>query len=615
MRQIKKTAAAIFAAAVILFTLVPGAFAAQDNGQIQEITIVHTNDTHGRTQDNAAGTSGIFGFDRLKTLADDSAADLILDAGDTFHGLSFATVDKGLSTAKIMNAVGYTATTPGNHDFNYTADYLKNTIGKNLDAKILSCNIVDKTTGKLYFDSYMITELPGEYGEDIKVGILGITSPDLYSATAPSNVENLEFADPVTYAQKAVAELKNQGCTVIIALAHMGNSDVLNWKTADVAAQVGGIDLIVDGHTHAEEKTVVTRDNGEQTLIVQAGYYFGAAGEVTLKYDAEAKKVVDLSTDDEVLHKTTDAGKPEADADVAQLISEITAEQDKVLNQVVGHTPQTLEYSWELIRCRQTNLGNVIGDAYIAATGADVAFENAGGIRSDIAAGDITRGDVVNVSPFGNYVVTKEISGLDLLDMIEQSLERGRISQEAWDKNNGDAWPSGSGSFLQWGGIKVVYRADKPLGQRVVSAEIQGKPIDIDKTYKVATNQFVAIDNDDYPALKKAPVINEYGSCEEILAAYFARDDWTKSLGQKYMQEYSEPENPPAQPEQPETPTAQPEQGETGHQTSGQQAADETQSLNPATGKIVHGAIIGAVVLLFGAGLVSAVTMIGGHKE
>ncbi|MDO4288181.1 MAG: bifunctional UDP-sugar hydrolase/5'-nucleotidase [Eubacterium sp.] len=616
MRQTRRILALLVMAAVILFSMTSGVFAQQDS-QIQEIRIIHTNDTHGRSQDNAAGNSGIFGFDRLKTLAEGTeeqpAADLILDAGDTFHGLSFATVDKGLSTAKVMNAVGYTATTPGNHDFNYTADYLKNTIGGQLDAEILSCNIVDKTTGKLYFDPYTIKEIPGEYGDDIKVGILGITSPDIYSATAPSNVENLEFADPVTYAQKAVSELKDQGCTVIIALAHMGNSTTLQWKSTEVAKQVSGIDLIIDGHTHVEEKHLVTKDNGEQTLVVQAGYYFSAAGEVTLKYDADQKKVVGLSTDDEKLYKATDTDRPEQDADIKALMDEISQEQSKILDEVVGHTDQELVYSWELIRCRQTNLGNVIGDAYIAATGADVAFENAGGIRSALSEGDITRGDIINVSPFGNYVVTKEISGLDLLDIIEKSLEIGRTNQEAWDKQNQEAWPSGSGSFLQWGGVKIVYRADKPEGQRVVSAEIQGQPIDIDKTYKVATNQYVG-SSSTYPALAKAEVINEYSSCEEILTAYFSQSDWTKSLEEKYLQEYNEPDNPPTAPEEETVPPSEQPEGSSGTQVS-DQTASEAQSLNPATGRIVHGVVITAVAVLFVAGMISAVTLVRGHKE
>lgn len=610
MKQIKRILALFVITVLISLGVSPVVFA-HSGDTIHEIRILHTNDTHGRYQDNANLNGGIFGYDRLKTLADGSdsmpKADLILDAGDTFHGLSFATVDQGMSIARVMNMVGYTATTPGNHDFNYGAATLKDTIGSALDAKILSCNILDQKTGKVYFDPYMIQTLQDKNGNEIKVGILGITSPDIYTSTAPDNVKDLEFADPVIWSQKAVSELKNNGCTVIIALAHMGDSDTFHWKTSDLAKQVGGIDLIIDGHTHVEDKKIVKKDNGEETMIVQSGYYFANAGAVTLKYDIQMQKVVDLSLDDALLISSKAEDRPEQDPEVKTLIDQITAEQATILNQVVGTSPEKLPYSWETVRCQQQKLGTVIADAYIKATGADVAFENAGGIRGGIDEGEITKGEIINVSPFGNYVVTKEISAECLLEMIEDSLERARINQEAWDSGT-EAWPSGSGSYLQWSGLKVVYRADKPKGERVVSVEIQDKPIDMDKRYKVATNQFVA-GSDDYPkALKEAPILNEYGSCEEILMQYFGNESWKDSLNKQVFQEYREPVEPTVKPDPPiqdePTPTIE-----------NVQESVTDQGINPKTGQFVRSALVAVVALLMVAGLVTIWSFIKGYKN
>ena len=92
------------------------------------------------------------------------------------------------------------------------------------------------------------------------------------------------------------------------------------------------------------------------------------------------------------------------------VLDTIKAENETELNRVIGTSPVELDGVWEHIRIGQTNLGNVITDAYLLATGADIAFENAGGIRASIAAGTVTYGDVINVSPYGNYVVTKKLN-------------------------------------------------------------------------------------------------------------------------------------------------------------------------------------------------------------
>ncbi len=195
------------------------------------------------------------------------------------------------------------------------------------------------------------------------------------------------------------------------------------------------------------------------------------------------------------------------DASVTAILDEIKAENATELNRVIGISPAELDGVWEHIRIGQTNLGNVITDAYLLATGADVAFENAGGIRSSIAAGTVTYGDVINVSPYGNYVVTKGLTGAQIREMLETSITIQKNCIVANDSGEWDAWPNDSGSYLQVGGITVSYDPAQPEGERVLSVKKDGQELDNSKIYTVAVNNYLA-DSDSYPQLAEASEID-----------------------------------------------------------------------------------------------------------
>ena len=168
----------------------------------------------------------------------------------------------------------------------------------------------------------------------------------------------------------------------------------------------------------------------------------------------------------------------------------------------------------------QTNLGNVITDAYLLATGADIAFENAGGIRASIDAGTVTYGDVINVSPYGNYVVTKKLTGTQIKEMLETSLTIQKNCIVANDSGEWDAWPNDSGSYLQVGGIIVRFDPAQPAGERVLSVQKDGQELNDTKEYTVAVNNYLA-GSDSYPQLANAAEIGEYSCCEELLIQFF----------------------------------------------------------------------------------------------
>lgn len=515
----------------------------QPDGTIA-LTIVHTNDTHGQYK-NSASTVG---FEKVKAIADKENADLILDAGDTFHGMPFATVDQGKSTAELLRAVGYDAVSPGNHDFNYGAAALKaletaetpqettDESAEDKDSapkknfKLINANVVSKTDGQNYFEPYMTKTVTRGDDVSVKVGVFGLISPDIYQSTSPENVKDVRFDDAVEAAKKTVAKLKDdEKCDVIIALTHIGMTEKQGMLSSrDIAEKVPGINVIIDGHTHAQYDQMVGN-----TLIAQTGAYFSNAGVVKIFYDPNEKKVVNT-----VGHVVTptDAAAYDSDWEVSQTIKAIEERQKPILEQVVGTTDTPLEGSALKTYTGETNLGRVITAAYLEATGADIAFENCGGIRASIGAGNITKGNIIAVSPFGNYLVTKKISGADLKSILEKSLEMGANNLKAYQEGKQE-WPAnGGGSYLQIGGLKVTYDPSKSLDSRLVSVDIGGAPLDLDGTYTVVTNQFVASNASKYPELADKPELNEYGASEEAVMRYIkahsGKAEWTALMNE-----------------------------------------------------------------------------------
>ncbi|MGV8905874.1 MAG: bifunctional metallophosphatase/5'-nucleotidase [Acetobacterium sp.] len=497
------------------------------------LKIIHTNDTHGRYTYNVNQS---LGYAKLKTIINREEPDLTVDAGDVFHGQSFATIEKGGSIAELMAAVGFDAMAPGNHDFNYGSQRLKE-LGLMANTKILGANVLYSADGKPFFtDPYMIKEVEVN-GEIIKIGVFGLINPNIFNETAPLNVAGLSFGTPASTIKATVDSvnaLKEQGCDVIVALTHLGDSTNGDLMRSDaIANAVSGIDVIIDGHTHDIENREI---NG--TLIVQTGCYCSNVGILELVLEKKqseplaANEMTDITAQSEytVVNKmatlitaeeASDSLIP-ADETVAGLIAEIEARQAPIKNEIVGSTPVKLggitDDFWVDLRLGELNLGRVLTDSYRYATGADIAIDNAGGIRAEIQAGDITKGQVIDVLPFGNYLVTKEISGTAIKEMLENNVELGLSNKTANDKND-NSWPTNSGSFLQWSGVKAQYDVSMPKGERINAVTVGGVTLDPNQMYTVACSSYSAT-NDDYPELSAAAIINEFSDCDEVLTYY-----------------------------------------------------------------------------------------------
>lgn len=471
--------------------LMPSQFAFAE--EVQTLTIVHVNDVHGRVEENAGNKE--LGFAKLKTkvdlLKEEDPNLLFLNAGDALHGTTIINLTSGEQMIEIMNAMGFDAMTPGNHDFNYGYEQLMKLKGM-AEFPILGANIVDEDTGDSDFDPYVIYIM--ENG--LKVGIFGLGTEETKYKSSPKNTVGIEFKEVVATGKEMVAELEDKA-DIIVALVHLGDDASSVNTSIKLANEVEGIDLIVDGHSH----TILPEGNlVNGTLIVQAESYTKNIGIVKMEItDGELSKAVAS------LMPYEEAAALEADEEIVTMIAETKAVNDPIVSVVIGKTLVELDGVREHVRAGETNLGNLITDAMRISTGADFAFTNGGGIRASIDAGDITVNEILTSFPFTNTLAVIEVTGAELKAAIEHGVKD---------------YPAPAGQFPHVSGIKYTFDAGKPAGERVTEVLVGGEPLDLAKTYKMVTNDFMAIGGDGYTMFADKPFVGEGGLLSDVLIDY-----------------------------------------------------------------------------------------------
>lgn len=470
-----------------------------------ELTLVHVNDVHGRAKESK--NDGV-GLARVTTIAKALDQDknngkvLLIDAGDTMHGTTFATLTKGESMVETLNAAGFDFATLGNHDFNYGQERLEELLSMQ-NYKTLAANVIDKNTGKPLAGTYEVKKIDG-----VKVGFFGLATPETYYKTNPKNVENITIADPITTAKSVVAQMKKDRVKFIVAITHLGDdeSTAKNLQSVGLAEAVPEINLIIDGHSHTElkEKQMV---NG--VAIVQTGEYSKNVGVV--KIDLDKLKDRDASIDYTLYTKNIilNGDNPVVeDARVKAKIDEIYRKQEMITSVKVGESPILLQGNRDFVRTGETNLSQLITDSMLWKTGADVALTNGGGIRASINPGEVTVGDIVSVLPFGNYVITKEVKGSDLQKAVENGLR---------------AYPESLGAMIQVAGMSVKFNVKNPAYRKVLEIKVGEEKLDPNKIYVVATNDFMAAGGDGYKSLANGKEIGHYPGLDEVLIEYIQK--------------------------------------------------------------------------------------------
>ncbi len=435
------------------------------------------------------------GYTRLaslvKGLKDDFDGLMVFSTGDTFSGPVYNKFH-GIPDVEAMNAIPYTAMVLGNHEFDLGVDVLANAL-KNAKFDVLVANAqINDEALKDIVKPYVVKDIAG-----IKVGIFGLITPDLARITNVGNA--VVTSDPFKTAEDIVKKLRDEEkVDLVIALTHIGTN-----LDEQLAEKVKGIDLIIGGHTH----DTFYKKVGD-TIIVHAGAKLHEAGIVSLllkdgKIAADKGSFVFLGED----------------ANVQNLLADYKAKLDELYNEVIGESKVDLDGLKKDVRTKETNLGNLITDAFMYRfPDADLAITNGGGIRGDkiYPAGPITYKTLLEIHPFGNTVVMVQLTGDELKRVFEISGSALRVKDDGCPDEN----RAPTGGFLQVSGVKVTYDlSKKPFcaeydgrnlkkiineGERVVSLEVYNKetgkyePVDPNKTYTVLINSWMAGGGDGY---------------------------------------------------------------------------------------------------------------------
>ena len=476
------------------------------------LVIIHTNDTHGAdvaVPGNSLGTAGIA---RLVRDYEEAGAEvLLISAGDGIQGDPLVNLSSGKTAINFMNLAGYNMMVPGNHEFDF--GYL-NLLELEALAKfpIIAANILDKTSGQPVFDENIIFDT--SIG---KIGVFGLTTPETLTKANPNNVASLTFPEGEAMykiAQEQVDILKEAGVEYIVGVFHLGIDEGSEPnRSSDVIAKVDGIDIVIDGHSHS----IIEGEKYGDTILVSAGTKLSSAGIIIL--DGNRVKTDLISVEEYNL----------VDEAVNTYINKVNDDIDLELSETFAKTQVFLDGNRDPgVRTQETNLGDFSADAILWAAneavggGIDAAITNGGGIRASIEIGDVTMKDMKTVFPFGNTIATVKVKGAQLIEILEASTY---------------STPTAVGGFPQVAGIEFTINTGVPYvngeqfpdstyygpanpGARISNVKIGGEDIDLDKTYTIATNDFLAAGGDTYYLFKKLESHNTYVALEDALVSY-----------------------------------------------------------------------------------------------
>lgn len=476
----KKHLLALCLALLLAFTALPVAMAG--DAAPAPIAILYTGDAHCGIEDNL-GYAGLATLQ--KKLTDAGCEVLLVDTGDAIQGAPIGMLTNGESLIDVMNELGYCAMTLGNHEFDYGMDNIL-ALEEVAEFPFLSCNLTEIESGETLFDPYVIVEVEGA-----KIAFVGVSTPLTITSSTPTYFMNeqgefiYEFQQDETgeklwaCVQNAVDSARAEGAEYVIAMTHLGSdSSASQYNSKTLVASTTGIDVVLDGHSHSviECQRLQNKDGG-WVLLSSTGTKLANLGFLLISENGVSTGLVsDIA---------------EKDEDTTAFIADIMSEFNGLLEQVAVTTGYDLivndpETGNRLIRTQETNLGDLVTDAYRAIGEAEIAFANGGGIRADLKAGDVTFGDLLTVLPFGNQVSVIKATGQQILDALEFGARK---------------LPEQNGGFLQVSGLTYEIHSYLPstavAGEdgmfagvegeyRVKNVNVGGEPLELDREYTLA---------------------------------------------------------------------------------------------------------------------------------
>ena len=528
---------------VLCLSLFGASAFAEGEERSADIVILFTSDVH-------CGVDQGFGYAGLQAVRDSLVAAgnavILVDDGDNIQGEPLGTMTKGEASIDLMNRMGYSIAIPGNHEFDYGMDQFL-ALTEKADFDYISCNF--NKSGELVFQPYVIRELDG-----LKVAFVGVTTPETLTSSTPRYFKDESgeyvygfFQDEsgegvYSAVQAAVDDARAEGADYVVVMGHMGNEEACRpWTYDDVISHTNGIDVFLDGHSHDTNQVVMKNKDGDDVLRSACGTKLACIG--WCRIDKDGKLTTGLYTWDNKESVPQLLG-------LSNEMSEAVAAATDVLNEKLGEVvaasqvdltindPEELDSNGRpirMVRRAETNLGDVCADAYLANSGADIAFVNGGGIRTNIAAGDITLNDILKVHPFGNEMCVIEVTGQQVLDALE------------WGAR---AVPSENGGFLQVAGLTYEIHSYIESSctsdengmftgvegeRRVKNVLVGGEPIDPEATYTLASHNYMLLEKGDgYTMFEGAKILQNCVKLDNQVLIDYITDFLGGVIGPEY---------------------------------------------------------------------------------
>ena len=507
----------------------------------EDIIILHTNDVHCGLTDN-------IGYDGLmlykKELQKKYKYILTVDTGDHIQGDTIGVLSKGIDIIDIMNKIGYDVVIIGNHEFDYGIEGLKK-CNETLKCGYISSNFCYRKNKTTIFQKYVIKEIGNK-----RLAFIGILTPQTLSKTKLFKIldENGEMVydflagnegkDLYDTVQKYIDEINQYKVDYIIILSHLGNEGELNeYTSGELISHINGISAVLDGHSHQIYNITMKDTEGNDIPLAQTGTKLKNIGLLKIKPNgniisemisevpepenkAEAKKLIRNNKEIWV------------DKEMNDYIINITESYKDKLNVKIGYSNFDLIINLEqndkhtqISRSEETSLGNLITDAYKYIGNAEISLISAANIRTDLKKGNITYKNIIDILPFFDEIIVKEVLGQDILNALEYGMK---------------FLPHKSSRFLQVSGIS--FKVDISINstvevdenamfikikgdRRVYDTKIGDKKIDPKKKYRIAFDSYIGNGGDGYSMfIKYDEIYNSLKAGNEVLIIYIQEE-------------------------------------------------------------------------------------------
>ncbi|MBR4456435.1 MAG: bifunctional metallophosphatase/5'-nucleotidase [Solobacterium sp.] len=511
-----------------------------------DIVILYTSDMH-------CGVTEGFGVVGLQQVCDaleaKGAETILVDDGDAIQGELLGTMTRGEAITDLMNALQYDVAIPGNHEFDFGMEQFLS-ITQKAEVPYISCNFVKD--GKLVFDPYIIKEVNGK-----KIAFIGVTTPQTLRSTAPSSfmdengnviygfLQDEDGSQLFEAVQNNIDEVRAKGADFVILMCHLGNEEAnapYNFQT--LIEHISGVDALLDGHSHDTDQVVMNDREGKSVIRSACGTKLQGIGYLMISGKDNKLTSGLYSWNNEV-------SVPELFAmgnEMSDPLSRELSKMEATLARKVGSSEFSLVIydpnvrnpdggRKRIARLRETNLGDFAADAFRIRTGADIAFINGSGLRDDIKEGEISYKDIFSVCPFSNQLCVSELTGQQIMDMLEWS--SSRLPEES--------------TLMQVSGMSYEIDVTVPSPCSVDSngwfASVDGKrrvsnimigdePLDVNKTYQAASVDYYLKKNGGGFMMfdPSNVVIDEIMTDSQALINYIEKD-----LGGVISEAYSDP--------------------------------------------------------------------------